>query len=68
MPEVRIPSFAKINLRLDIVGKRADNYHELRTIFRRRSRSRDELRLWANLGVSRESSLTILGNDRLKRR
>ena len=33
MRAVRIPSFAKINLRLDILGKRADGYHELRTIF-----------------------------------
>jgi 4-diphosphocytidyl-2-C-methyl-D-erythritol kinase len=62
MSEVRIPSFAKINLRLDIVGKRADNYHELRTIFQTIS-LRDELRL----RTSRKPgiSLTILGNDRL---
>lgn len=33
MSEVRIPAFAKINLRLDIAGKREDGYHELRTIF-----------------------------------
>jgi len=33
MPEVRIPACAKINLRLEILGKRADGYHELRTIF-----------------------------------
>jgi 4-diphosphocytidyl-2-C-methyl-D-erythritol kinase len=33
MREVRIPAFAKINLRLDILGKRGDGYHELRTIF-----------------------------------
>jgi 4-diphosphocytidyl-2-C-methyl-D-erythritol kinase len=33
MPEVRIPAFAKINLRLDILGKRPDGFHELRTIF-----------------------------------
>src|SRR6266404_4589851 len=31
--EVRIPAFAKINLRLEILGKRPDGYHELRTIF-----------------------------------
>jgi hypothetical protein len=36
MPEVRIPAFAKINLRLDILGKRGDGYHELRTIFQLR--------------------------------
>ena len=33
MREVRIPAYAKINLRLEILGKRADGYHELRTIF-----------------------------------
>lgn len=33
MPEVRIRAYAKINLRLDILGKRADGFHELRTIF-----------------------------------
>ena len=33
MPEVRISAFAKINLRLDILGKRSDGFHELRTIF-----------------------------------
>jgi 4-diphosphocytidyl-2-C-methyl-D-erythritol kinase len=30
---VRLPAFAKINLRLDILGRRPDGYHELRTIF-----------------------------------
>ncbi|HTZ48620.1 MAG TPA: 4-(cytidine 5'-diphospho)-2-C-methyl-D-erythritol kinase [Verrucomicrobiae bacterium] len=33
MSEIRIPAFAKVNLRLDVLGKRADGYHELRTIF-----------------------------------
>jgi 4-diphosphocytidyl-2-C-methyl-D-erythritol kinase len=33
MREIRIPAFAKVNLRLDVLGKRADGYHELRTIF-----------------------------------
>jgi len=62
MREVRIPSFAKINLRLDIVGKRADSYHELRTIFQTIS-LHDDLRL----RTSRQPniSLTIYGNDRL---
>jgi 4-diphosphocytidyl-2-C-methyl-D-erythritol kinase len=44
MPEVRIAAFAKINLRLDIVGKRADGFHELRTIFQTIS-LHDEIRL-----------------------
>src|SRR5271169_6093436 len=30
---VSLPAFAKINLRLHILGKRPDGYHELRTIF-----------------------------------
>ena len=64
MREVRIPSFAKINLRLDILGKRADGYHELRTIFQTVS-LHDELRLRA--GRSNEISLTIHGNDQLAR-
>jgi 4-diphosphocytidyl-2-C-methyl-D-erythritol kinase len=64
MREVRIPSFAKINLRLDILGKRADGYHELRTIFQTVS-LHDELRLRAS--KSSEILLTIHGNDELAR-
>jgi 4-diphosphocytidyl-2-C-methyl-D-erythritol kinase len=64
MREVRIPSFAKINLRLDIVGKRADNYHELRTIFQTIS-LHDGLRLRASRSRYSKISLTIHGNDRL---
>ncbi len=30
---VRIPSLAKINLTLDVIGKRVDGFHELRSIF-----------------------------------
>lgn len=30
---VTVPSFAKLNLDLRVLSKRADNYHELRTIF-----------------------------------
>jgi 4-diphosphocytidyl-2-C-methyl-D-erythritol kinase len=33
MREIRIPAFAKVNLRLDVLGKRPDGFHELRTIF-----------------------------------
>jgi 4-diphosphocytidyl-2-C-methyl-D-erythritol kinase len=64
MREVRIPSFAKINLRLDILGRRADGYHELRTIFQTVS-LHDELRLRAS--ESSEISLAIHGNDELAR-
>ena len=64
MREVCIPSFAKINLRLDILGKRADGYHELRTIFQTVS-LHDELQLRASR--SNEISLTVHGNDELAR-
>ncbi len=62
MPEVRIPAFAKINLRLDILGKREDGFHELRTIFQTIS-LHDELRL----RVSRrpQIALKIKGNQLL---
>jgi 4-diphosphocytidyl-2-C-methyl-D-erythritol kinase len=62
MREVRVPAFAKINLRLDILGKRLDGYHELRTIFHSIS-LRDDLVLRATRrpGIS----LTILGNAQL---
>jgi 4-diphosphocytidyl-2-C-methyl-D-erythritol kinase len=30
---LRMPAFAKVNLTLNVTGKRADGYHELRTIF-----------------------------------
>jgi 4-diphosphocytidyl-2-C-methyl-D-erythritol kinase len=64
MREVRIPSFAKINLRLDILGRRADGYHELRTIFQTVS-LQDELRLRASKTTN--ISLTIQGNEALAR-
>jgi len=62
MREVRLPAFAKINLRLDILGKRADGYHELRTIFQSIS-LRDELTLRASRipGIR----LKVRGNDAL---
>ena len=64
MREVRIPAFAKINLRLDILGKRADGYHELRTIFQTIS-LHDELRLRSSRRP--EIGLTITGNAVLSR-
>jgi 4-diphosphocytidyl-2-C-methyl-D-erythritol kinase len=50
MNEVRIPAFAKINLRLEVLGKRPDGFHELRTIFQTIS-LRDELVLRATRGT-----------------
>jgi 4-diphosphocytidyl-2-C-methyl-D-erythritol kinase len=62
MREIRIPAFAKINLRLDILGKRPDAYHELRTIFQTISLHDDLcLRASKTAGIC----LTIQGNDTL---
>jgi 4-diphosphocytidyl-2-C-methyl-D-erythritol kinase len=33
MKSVRVPAFAKVNLCLDVLGRRPDGYHELRTVF-----------------------------------
>jgi 4-diphosphocytidyl-2-C-methyl-D-erythritol kinase len=62
MREVCIPAFAKINLHLDILGKRADGYHELRTVFQSVS-LHDELRLRTSWrpGIS----LMIYGDESL---
>jgi len=62
MAEVRIPALAKINLRLEVTGKRADGYHELRTIFQTIS-LQDEIRLKS----ARQPGITlkVLGNDPL---
>jgi 4-diphosphocytidyl-2-C-methyl-D-erythritol kinase len=62
MREVRIPACAKINLRLEVLGKRADGYHELRTIFQTIS-LHDTLKLRHSRrpGIS----LTISGNESL---
>jgi 4-diphosphocytidyl-2-C-methyl-D-erythritol kinase len=64
MREVRIPAFAKINLRLAILGKRADGYHELRTIFQTVS-LHDELRL--RTAPHSRVSLAIRGNAALSK-
>jgi 4-diphosphocytidyl-2-C-methyl-D-erythritol kinase len=62
MREIRVPAYAKVNLRLEIVGKREDGFHELRTIFQTISLY-DEVRL----RLSRKSglSLTVQGNQTL---
>src|SRR5271165_4513738 len=64
MREVRIPAYAKINLRLEILGKRADGYHELRTIFQTVT-LHDTLRF----RPSRQAgiSLVIRGNEALSK-
>jgi 4-diphosphocytidyl-2-C-methyl-D-erythritol kinase len=62
MREVRIPACAKINLRLEVLGKRADGYHELRTVFQSVS-LQDTLRLRASRrpGIF----LSVRGNETL---
>jgi 4-diphosphocytidyl-2-C-methyl-D-erythritol kinase len=59
MNEVRIPAFAKINVRLKVVGKRPDGFHELRTIFQSIS-LHDELILRRAPGQA--ISLRVRGN------
>jgi 4-diphosphocytidyl-2-C-methyl-D-erythritol kinase len=62
MKSVRIPAYAKVNLRLDVLGRRADGYHELRTILQAIS-----LHDTLELEIKREPGidLLILGNDEL---
>jgi 4-diphosphocytidyl-2-C-methyl-D-erythritol kinase len=64
MKSVRVPAYAKVNLRLDVLGRRADGYHELRTIFQTIS-LRDRL----DLEIAREPGidLRIAGNSQLAR-
>src|SRR6202049_4900925 len=62
MREIRIPAVAKVNPRLDILGKRPDTYHELRTIFQTIS-LHDELKLRDS--KASDISLNIQGNESL---
>jgi 4-diphosphocytidyl-2-C-methyl-D-erythritol kinase len=64
MREVRIPAFAKVNLRLDILGKRPDGFHEVRTILQTLT-----LHDTLHLSTSRQPGvqLSIRGNDTLSR-
>ncbi len=62
MKSVRIPAYAKVNLCLDVLGRRADGYHELRTIFQTIT-----LHDMLELETSRDSRihLSIIGNSAL---
>src|ERR1700687_696096 len=56
---IQVPAFAKVNLRLDVLGRRSDGYHELRTIFQALT-LHDTVRLEHTAGNKIE--LKILGN------
>jgi len=62
MAEVRLPAFAKVNLRLEILGKRPDGFHELRTVFQAVS-LQDEVRLRTTRKPGIE--LHVSGNESL---
>jgi len=62
MNEVRIPAFAKINVRLDVLGKRPDGFHELRTIFQSISLHDD---LVVRRARGKKISLRVEGNAAL---
>lgn len=55
---IKLRSFAKINLGLEITGKRPDGYHELRTVFQTIDLS-DELHLLPRTG----GKITLHGSD-----
>ena len=62
MKSLRVPAYAKVNLRLHILGRRTDGYHELRTIFQAISlHDLLELRLKREPGVD----LEVVGNAEL---
>ncbi|MEN6643581.1 MAG: 4-(cytidine 5'-diphospho)-2-C-methyl-D-erythritol kinase [Armatimonadia bacterium] len=60
MNSVRVCCSAKINLTLEIIGRRADGYHELRTIFQSVSLS-DELVIERG-AESRHPTVTMIGS------
>jgi 4-diphosphocytidyl-2-C-methyl-D-erythritol kinase len=62
MNSVRVPAYAKVNLCLDVVERRADGYHELRTIFQAIS-LHDTLALETQRDAGID--LRIIGNSRL---
>lgn len=58
---VRLPAFAKVNLRLHVLGRRPDGYHELRTIFQAIS-LHDTLKLTITPGSS-GGEFSLSSND-----
>jgi len=64
MREIRIPAFAKVNLRLDILGKRPDGFHEVRNVLQTVT-LHDTLRFRPARGNT--IGLQIQGNEQLCR-
>jgi 4-diphosphocytidyl-2-C-methyl-D-erythritol kinase len=62
MKSIRIPAYAKVNLCLDVLGRREDGYHELRTIFQAIS-LHDTLALESTRDA--RIDLSIVGNSAL---
>jgi 4-diphosphocytidyl-2-C-methyl-D-erythritol kinase len=62
MQFIQAPAFAKVNLRLDVLGRRPDGYHELRTIFQALT-LHDDVRLARTRGKAIE--LTVDGDAEL---
>jgi len=62
MKLIRVPAFAKVNLRLDVLGRRADGYHELRTAFQALT-LHDDVRLERARGKAIQ--LTVAGDAEL---
>src|ERR1700676_5279582 len=62
MKSILVPAYAKVNLCLDILAKRTDGYHELRTIFQTIG-LRDTLAL--ELSQNDRIDLRIIGNSAL---
>jgi 4-diphosphocytidyl-2-C-methyl-D-erythritol kinase len=62
MKSVRVPAYAKVNLCLDVLSRRADGYHELRTVFQAISlQDTLELELRPKAGIE----LQVLGDGSL---
>src|ERR1700683_242118 len=57
MSFIQVPAFAKVNLRLDVLGRRSDGYHELRTVFQALT-LHDSLRLERTKGPAIELNVT----------
>jgi len=61
--KMKLSSYAKINLTLDILGKRKDSYHEIRTVYQTISLYDDIIFKKTKEKITIESSLKELEND-----